>query len=160
MTPLQVARFWSKVRVLKNSDCWEWQGAIISSGYGCFWIGKSSYVTHRIAAFLFGMIPELSAPKNTDAKGFVLHKCDNRKCCNPHHFFIGSFSDNQLDSYNKNRAQPKGQYHTNAKLTNQQAADVRNAYKLGALQKELASRYEVSQRAISLIVRNETYIQC
>lgn len=62
------------------------------------------------------------------------------------------------DAYKKRRkAQPRGGDHTNAKLTNSQAATVRRLYDSGYTQVSLAEKYSVSQRAISLIVRGETY---
>ena len=153
--------FWAKVQGdrRKRNGCWEWQGALNSTGYGnVAWHGRV-YTTHRIAAWLTGLISDPAAPKNKRDTGFVLHKCDNRKCCNPSHLFIGTQADNLLDAYQKKRkAQPKGQHHANAKLTNYQAKVVREAYAKGATQTELATVYGVSQRAISLIVRGETYI--
>jgi hypothetical protein len=62
------------------------------------------------------------------------------------------------DAYSKNRkTQPKGERHANAKLTNEQAETIRERYREGELQIPLAKEYGVSQRAISLIVRGETY---
>lgn len=36
----------------------------------------------------------------------VLHTCDNTKCCNPEHLFLGTERDNLLDCYNKRRRKP------------------------------------------------------
>ncbi len=71
---------------------------------------------------------------------------------------IGSYSDNQRDAYTKKRrTQPQGEAHTNAKLTNEQAAEIRRRYKASEYQVPLAKEYGVSQRVISLIVRGESY---
>lgn len=71
---------------------------------------------------------------------------------------IGSYSDNQRDAYaKKRRVQPKGEKHVNAKLTNEQAEQIRQRYAAGEYQVPLAREFGVSQRAISLIVRRETY---
>jgi hypothetical protein len=71
---------------------------------------------------------------------------------------IGSYSDNQYDAYQKKRrVQPKGQAHSNAKLTNEQAAEIRQRYEAGEFQVPLAKEYGVSQRVVSLIVRGESY---
>jgi predicted DNA-binding protein YlxM (UPF0122 family) len=62
------------------------------------------------------------------------------------------------DAYTKKRkSQPRGGAHANAKLTDTQAARVRTLYASGYTQVRLAEKYSVSQRAISLIVRGETY---
>jgi hypothetical protein len=152
--------FWSKVIINKSKldSCWEWSGSCNNIGYGTVaWRGKV-YTAHRVAAWLEGLVETPEAPRNKQTKLFVLHKCDNRKCCNPKHFFLGNYRDNQLDAYAKSRrAQPKGSLHTNAKLTVQEAADIRKSYAQGCVQTQLAKTYNVSQRVISLIVRGETY---
>ncbi len=148
--------FWARVK--KSRGCWEWQGSCNNTGYGTVGWGGSVYTAHRIAAWLSGLVGDPSTPTNSKELMHVLHKCDNRKCCNPKHFFVGSYADNQLDAYaKKRRVQPKGEAHANAKLTNAQAEAVREAYEKGQTQTELATIYGVSQRAISLIVRKETY---
>jgi DNA-binding MarR family transcriptional regulator len=65
---------------------------------------------------------------------------------------------NQLDAYRKGRrTQPKSR-HANAKLTPEQVATIRETYDAGGVrQVDLAKQYGVSQRAISLVVRRETY---
>lgn len=148
--------FWARVK--KTDGCWEWQGACNNTGYGnASWHG-AMFTAHRLAAWLSGMVSTPSAPSSSFEKTHVLHKCDNRKCCNPNHFFLGSASDNMKDAYSKGRkAGFKGETHANAKLTNKQAASIREAYSKGQTQMKLAATYGVSQRAISLIVRGETY---
>ena len=149
--------FWC--RVSKTDGCWEWQGAINSSGYGTVSWHGTIYTAHRVAAWLSDLVKHPSAPQNSKEVTHVLHKCDNRKCCNPQHFFLGSFSDNMLDAYAKKRkTQPKGELHTNAKLTNEQANEIREAYGKGITQVKLANTHGVSQKAISLIIRKESYV--
>lgn len=64
-----------------------------------------------------------------------------------------------LDAYAKQRkAQPRGERHVNAKLSNRQAAAIRRTYRTGVSQDRLAAKYGVSQRVISLIVSNKTYV--
>ena len=149
--------FWGRVKKLPN-DCWEWQGSCNSTGYGTVsWHGKV-YVAHRVAAYLSGMVSDMSAPIRSSTPTHVLHKCDNRKCCNPSHFFLGTYADNQADAYQKKRrAQPHGERHVNAKLRNEQVNDIKSMYASGATQTEIAKKFNVSQRCISLIVRGETY---
>ena len=151
--------FWARVNKHGPNGCWEWTGCTNSTGYGnAAWHGKL-YTAHRLAAFLVGLVDSPSRPVNAAVRTHVLHKCDNRRCCNPEHFFLGSFSDNQRDAYTKKRkVQPKGQHHTNAKLSNAQAEEIRAKYSLGFTQVALAAEYGVTQTAISLITRGKTYI--
>lgn len=151
--------FWEKVNKSNVNDCWDWSGSCNNTGYGTVaWNGKV-YVAHRVAAWLSNKVPTLEAPKNKRAPYFVLHKCDNRKCCNPKHFFIGNYTDNQKDAYLKNRRQqPKGEKHANAKLNKNEVKHIRQMYKnKWFTQTELAKEYGVSQRVISLIVRGISY---
>jgi hypothetical protein len=150
--------FWAKVDIKGLYECWNWKGARNSTGYGTVTWGGKVYTAHRVAAWIRCMVINPSAPKLKREKTFVLHKCDNRLCCNPEHFFLGNYSDNQKDAHEKKqRAQPKGASHVNAKLTSRQVAQIRKRYSQGELQVPLAKKYRVSQRTISLIVRGETY---
>lgn len=148
--------FWARVK--KSRGCWEWHGSLNSTGYGTVsWHGKV-YTAHRVAAWLTGAVKTLDAPVEKSKKTHVLHKCDNRKCCNPAHFFLGNYSDNQKDAYDKKqRVQLRGDAHPNAKLTTKQVKTIRDRYAKGCLQTKLAIVYGVSQRVISLIVRKESY---
>jgi len=150
--------FWARVDKHAPNGCWEWTGALNSTGYGSVaWHGKR-YTTHRVAAWLAGVVDSPAAPDNSKEPTHVLHKCDNRKCCNPEHFFLGTFRDNMLDAYNKGRkVQAKGSDHVNSKLSPEQVRAIRSRYKQGELQVPLSKEFGVTQRAISLIVRGETY---
>lgn len=150
--------FWAKVHKGKRNECWEWQGSRNNTGYGTVGWHGVNYTAHRVAAWLDGLVDSPYAPKGSREKTHVLHKCDNRKCCNPHHFFLGNYRDNQKDAYDKKRReQPKGEAHTNAKLTDAQAKAIRRSYENGMTQMQLAAIYGVSQVTISLIVRGKTY---
>lgn len=150
--------FWSKVHKGADDECWDWVGCLNSTGYGnVAWHGKV-YTAHRVAAWLSGLVQTPSRPAHSREPTHILHKCDNRKCCNPNHFFLGTFTDNMKDAYTKQRkVQPKGQAHSNAKLTNEQAAEIRQRYEAGEFQVPLSKEYGVSQRVVSLIVRGESY---
>lgn len=149
--------FWARVRKTKN--CWEWQGALNNTGYGTVAWDGHVYTAHRVAAWLSGLVKHPSKPTHAAEPTHVLHKCDNRKCCNPEHFFLGTYKDNQLDAYRKKRrAQPRGGAHANAKLTDKQAVEIRRIYRVhGLTQQTIANRYDVSQTVISKIIRGETY---
>lgn len=155
--------FWSRVRRGSDDCCWAWEGAKTSSGYGSVsWSGRVVQA-HRVAYALVcgGVSLETGFRIVGQAKRyrrFVLHKCDNRSCCNPKHLFLGSMRTNLLDAYNKGRKRQPKSAHTNAKLSANEVRVIRAGYDAGGVrQVDLARKYGVSQRAISLIVRRETY---
>jgi hypothetical protein len=155
--------FWCRVRRGGPTECWEWQGSKTSSGYGNLAWHGAPVQAHRVAYFLtFGGIGLETgfrhAGRAKTYKRFVLHKCDNRLCCNPEHLFLGSMRANQLDAYQKGRKRQPQSGHTNAKLTAAQVREIRRRYDCGeAKQVPLAKEFGVSQRVISLIVRRESY---
>lgn len=89
------------IKKLKISKCWEWQGDLHPNGYAYttkYENRKKSHV-HRISYEIFkGEIP----------KGlYVCHSCDNRKCINPQHLWIGTAKENMQDAKNKGRLKKK-----------------------------------------------------
>ena len=155
--------FWNRVDVRGPDDCWEWLGSCNSSGYGSLaWHGKVVQA-HRVAYWLTygGDRPATKFRQDGWAKRhrrFVLHRCDNRPCCNPRHLFLGSMSTNLKDAYTKRRKTQPRSSHVNAKLSDNDVREIRMKYSAGDVrQADLATEYGVTQRAISLVVRNESY---
>lgn len=135
-------RFWSKVAVGEVDECWEWQASKTSADYGKFAIHHRLWLAHRVAWVLtFGPIPEGLC---------VLHKCDNRACCNPYHLFLGTRGDNAADSMKKGRRARK--------LTEEEVLEIRELYAAGGMtQQELADEFGVSNPTISYITRRKTW---
>lgn len=90
-------RFWSKVNCDSNAiHCWEWTGAT-NGRYGYFSMGAAGgYKSNRLAYHLHY--------EKEIGSLHVLHTCDNPKCCNPHHLYLGTHRDNMDDMVDRKRA--------------------------------------------------------
>ena len=92
----------SKVNIHGPNGCWEWQACTRPDGYGHYRYKYKNWLAHRFSWTLTNgeILEELC----------VLHKCDNRKCVNPNHLFLGTYKDNAVDRENKGRGvYPQGQ---------------------------------------------------
>jgi hypothetical protein len=98
MVPI-LNRWTAKVQPTDPHLCWEWTGAIATSGYGVLGAQAPSRKTvyaHRLAWEMFRgpILP---------ATPFVLHHCDNPRCVNPWHLWLGTHQDNMDDMAAKGR---------------------------------------------------------
>jgi hypothetical protein len=159
-TVVDVKKFWKRFQGLSENDCWEFNGARCTAGYGQVWIYPKVVYAHRVAWILtHGAIP----------KGmFVCHKCDNPPCCNPKHLFLGTHKDNMEDSKNKGRNNHGpimyGVSHPLSKLTEEDVSDIRRLYVRGIPGKRsetsingLAASYGVASSLIHRIVKGVSW---
>jgi hypothetical protein len=140
-------RFWSKVQ--KTEYCWLWIGRIDQEGYGRLDKNNKGILAHRLSYELHnGLIPN-----GLD----VLHTCDNPKCVNPEHLWIGTHTDNMRDMFAKGRRKiKKGEENNNAKLTKCQVLEIKRKYKKGN-GATLAKEYNVSLTTISHIIHKKIW---
>lgn len=133
------------------SGCWRWSGTT-RGGYGRLMIGsrinqtRKSVSAHRLSYETFvGAVP---------AGMEVCHKCDNRRCVNPQHLFVGSRQANIDDRENKGRGgQRHGEKNGNAKLTANDVEQIRSSFSPRRITRQmLAERFGVSESTIKDIL--------
>ena len=93
-------RFWSKVEVASDDDCWIWTGARDSSGYGSI-RDEVENGGRRLVASRLSLIMH-SGEIREDM--YAMHKCDNPPCVNPNHLHWGTPEENVQDMTDKGRA--------------------------------------------------------
>lgn len=146
-TAAAVAEFWD--RADKTGDCWLWQGSVIHSGYGRFTHHGKATSAHRFAfESTHGPIPDGL---------MVCHSCDNRRCVNPDHLFLGNAHTNTADMVIKGRNVRGERCHT-AKLTEDQVRTIRRRHALdGVSQAQLGREFGVRARLVGRVIRRECW---
>lgn len=140
-------RFWDSVD--RNGECWNWKKALFkTTGYGAFrtrrngLIASKTVTAHRFAWRLtFGDIP---------VGLFVCHICDNRRCCNPSHLFIGTPADNVMDMAIKGR-------HHRGKTSQSRALLVMELRRQGKSAAQIAERTGMDKSNVYYICKGQTF---
>lgn len=166
MIGLPTVRFWAKVD--KNgpyhpklkTKCWQWIASITAKeglGYGQFWDGQAIVTAPRYAwEQCIGPVP---------GGLWVLHKCDNRRCVNPKHLFLGKAKDNTHDMMRKRRHGSitcpgihRGSKNGHATVTEFDVRIIRGLYRRGLFTlKQLGNRYGVRNTTIQMITSRQTW---
>jgi len=131
----------------KSGDCWVWTAVTDRRGYGLLH-GAPYRAAHRLSYLLaYG-----------DPAGLhVCHRCDNPRCVNPAHLFLGTDADNLGDMAAKGRSL-WGERNMHAKLTVEQVLEIRRlAADGGLLHREIAARFGVTRVTVTDIHRRRSW---
>jgi hypothetical protein len=133
------------------TGCLEWQKALSRYGYGRMKASKKDELSHRLSyAAYVGEIPDGM---------LVCHHCDNPKCINPDHLFLGTYKDNAIDRNAKGRAPlTGGERNGCARLSIDDVKGILKRKKdAGLSYGTIAREYGVSPKQIEKIVRGERW---
>lgn len=139
-----IERFWKHVNKLGPEQCWEWKASLERTGYGRLSLGSWQILSHRFSYNLHkGDIPD---------DLLVCHTCDNRKCCNPNHLWLGTHADNHGDRNYKKR-QANGERIGKCKLSDSDVSAIREMKEIGLYCSEIAAMFGVSKNHVGDIVK-------
>lgn len=137
LTPVQRIE---RHRLIKENGCWE-TDYDPSKTYPSIKVAGKHVFVHRIMyEHTHGPIPEGL---------FVLHRCDNPRCHNPEHLFLGTLADNVRDMMKKGRHRVVPR--TNLTMHKHILDLAKQTPPLS--QKEIADRLGCSQSAVSAVMR-------
>lgn len=86
-------RFWNKVDVRGPDECWPWRTSS-DDAYGKFSVKRPP--GRLIGAHVFSWI--IANRSDIPAGLLVLHSCDFKKCVNPRHLSLGTYSKNAQEA--------------------------------------------------------------
>ena len=142
-------RFWDKVNIKNEDECWEWQSTISTNGYGQFRYYNQIFFAHRVSYTITnGPIPEGK---------LILHKCDNRLCVNPSHLYCGTQADNINDRAIRSPNSQGSGNDGNISMFSESDADTMKGlyYKDGYFLKSIAEFFNCSVSLVEKIINGK-----
>jgi Autographiviridae endonuclease len=137
-----------KSKIIIENSCWIWTGQIQCSGYGTMGYRKKKVLSHRLSYLLFnGSIPDGM---------YVCHKCDNKKCVNPEHLWLGKQMDNLRDMVIKDR-HVRGERAFFSKLSNKDVLEIRYLFNDLKSFSKISKKFNVGSRCIKNIILRKTW---
>lgn len=130
--------FLQRIKIVNG--CWEWQHRLNNKGYGEFCINNIHWIASRYSYNHY---------KGDVTDKHVCHSCDNPKCVNPAHLFLGDYKTNTLDCLVKGRKPTK--------LKKADIFEIRNLIKSGKSCSSISKIYKVNETTIKAIKTGRTW---
>lgn len=130
--------------VIKKEGCWDWNGTAHHSGYINLKYDGQRIGLHRISWMIHkGPIPD---------DLWVLHHCDNRRCSNPEHLYLGTPINNVQDREQRSKGfQLRGSGHHRAIFTEKNVREIKKLLNLGVNISKLAKKFNCSPASLKYI---------
>jgi len=146
-------RFWSKVQIAPPNECWEWMAGlkdnrVFRNRYGAFRVNSHINIRSHQVAYIFAN--QCDIPDGM----VVCHTCDNPKCCNPSHLWLGTNTDNMRDAALKSRLKipnNSGEKHGMSMLLEDDVRKIKFAPQYWGIGRDLALRFGVSPQTVAMI---------
>jgi hypothetical protein len=124
----------------KTDSCWNWTGTLDRYGYGKFRLADRTIKAHRYSYQRhYG---------DFDESFHVLHHCDNPRCVNPSHLFLGTNRDNVAD-----RTAKKRHGETSKRLTAKEKTAILKSVEQGQSLRLIAQQFQVHISTIRRVLK-------
>lgn len=142
-------RFWERVYVGGEDECWGWALSVDSGGYGQFCVGGGRIVAaHRFSWELAnGEIPEGK---------WVLHTCDVPYCVNPFHLVLGTALEDSVHMRTRGRGHNQGGSGRGV-LTPGAVQEILRLRKAGMPMRAIAKRHGITEATANNVVRGRIW---
>jgi len=159
-------KFWSRVEIKADHECWIWKGPTFERGYG------QTSVARRFTTKAHRMAYMIATNRFIPAGMFICHRCDNPPCVNPSHLFVGTVQDNANDMKKKRRGTigeksvrrtnpektARGERHGNAKLNENKVVEMRSEYAAGGTSfPKVARKYGIDTSTAYAIIKRKSW---
>ena len=128
---------------ITETGCWEWPTGPRGGGYAEILIHGKKHRLHRVSYEEFkGQIPKGKR---------ICHHCDNPRCVNPEHLYVGTAADNANDV--KERGNPRSY-----KLKKEDVEEIKRLYQVGPdSMNALARKFKITAGTICRIIHGNIW---